>query len=123
MKLQQDTNPGQYSFTAYGEGFVSVNHKRHTSNVIVLHNRITAEWTTNRFEELEIKDFELMAQLNVDVVLLGTGPTLRFPPPELLQPFMEARKGIEFMDVFAACRTYNVLLSEGRSVAACILIA
>jgi uncharacterized protein len=55
--------------------------------------------------------------------LLGTGKQLRFPRPELLQPLIKAKKGIEVMDVQAACRTYNVLISEGRSVAAALIFS
>ena len=57
------------------------------------------------------------------VILLATGNQLRFPAPELLQPLIQGQKGIEVMDIRAACRTYNVLVSENRRVAAALLFA
>nr|MBP6655913.1 hypothetical protein [Propionivibrio sp.] len=54
---------------------------------------------------------------------LATGDQLRFPPTELLRPLIEAQKGIEVMDIKAACRTYNVLVSESRKVAAALLFS
>jgi len=59
------------------------------------------------------------------VLLLGTGPQLRFPRAELWRPvsrrLAEARVGLEVMDAQAACRTYNILVAEGRKVAAALL--
>ena len=72
---------------------------------------------------LSLADFELLAGLDADIVLLGTGKRLRFPRPELLQPLVRVQRGLEVMDLAAACRTYNVLVGEGRRVAAGLLIA
>ena len=77
----------------------------------------------SRFETLGVADFELLAALDAEIVLLGTGNQLRFPRPELLQPLIKAQKGLEVMDIQAACRTYNVLIGEGRRVAAALIFA
>jgi len=55
-------------------------------------------------------------------VLLGTGKMLRFPHPRLSSPLTQARIGFEVMDTFAAARTYNILMGEGRRVAAALLL-
>ena len=68
-------------------------------------------------------DFERLAARDADIVLLGTGQQLRFPSPDLLQPLIRAQKGLEVMDLPAACRTYNVLMAEGRKVAVGLLLA
>ena len=65
----------------------------------------------------------LPARPDDEVILLATGTQLRFPAPELLQPLIQAQKGVEVMDIRAACRTYNVLVSENRRVAAALLFA
>jgi uncharacterized protein len=62
-----------------------------------------------------------LAGLDREIVLLGTGRLLRFPRPELLRPLVQAGVGVEVMDVQAACRTYNILASEERKVAAALL--
>lgn len=121
MKLQLAQTEGQNVFTAYGSGHVSVNAIRHSCNLVVLPDRLIPDWTWAKFETLSMADFEFLAELDAEIILLGTGDLLRFPPPELLQPLMHSRKGLEVMDIQAACRTYNVLIGEGRKVAACLL--
>ena len=63
-------------------------------------------------------------QIGVDlqVVIFGSGPRLRFPHPALLRSLMAARIGVATMDTAAACRTYNVLAAEGRRVMAALLV-
>lgn len=121
MKLQPTQSEGLNTFTAYGDGYVSVNAIRHTDNLIVLPDRLIPAWTPATFATLAIADFESLATLDAEIILLGTGQQLRFPRPELLRPLMAARKGLEAMDLAAACRTYNVLVNEGRKVAAALL--
>lgn len=122
MKLQLDSSEGLNTFTAYGDGYVSVNGVRHTRNLAVLPDRLLPDWTLATFETLSIADFELLATLDADIILLGTGRRLRFPSPDLLHPLVRLQKGLEVMDLPAACRTYNVLMGEGRKVAAGLLI-
>ena len=122
MKLQLERSDGLNTFTAYGEGYVSVNGVRHHRNLAVLPDRLLPDWTQATFETLRVADFELLAALDADIILLGTGRRLRFPNPDLLRPLVRLRKGLEVMDLPAACRTYNVLMGEGRKVAAGLLL-
>jgi len=123
MKLQAVQNMGQNTFTAYGEGYVSVNTVRYSDNLIVLPERTIPNWTLARFDTLSLADFELLATLETEIILLGTGKQLRFPRTEFMRPLVEAKKGLEVMDIHAACRTYNVLINEGRKVAAALLFS
>jgi len=123
MKLQPTQTTGQNTFTAYGEGYVSVNAIRHSSNLIVLPDCLIPDWTQASFETLSLADFERLAALETEIILFGTGPQLRFPHPELMRPLIQVQKGLEVMDIHAACRTYNILLSEGRSVAAALIFS
>ena len=123
MKLQPEKTVGLNIFTAYGEGYVSVNAVRHTANLIVLPERLITGWTKADFAALSTADFTQLAALDAEVILLATGNQLRFPAAELLQPLIQGQKGIEVMDIRAACRTYNVLVSENRRVAAALLFA
>jgi len=122
MKLQIASTDGQNAVTAYGDGYVSVNAVRHTTNVIVLPRQLMPDWTVATSTTLALGDFELLATLDTEIILLGTGRELRFPPPELMRPLIFAQKGLEIMDMPAACRTFNVLISEGRKVAAALLL-
>ena len=123
MKLQPTPSDGRNIFTAYGDGYVSINAVRFSNNLVVLPERLIEKWTEASFTTLTANDFDFLASLDAEIVLLGTGNQLRFPRPELLQPLMQARKGLEVMDIQAACRTYNVLVSEGRNVAAALIFS
>jgi uncharacterized protein len=111
------------SFTGYGTGYVSVNGKRFERSLIVLPERIVADWGAENFAALAPVHFEIFVGLAPEIVLLGTGARLRFPRPELTRALVEARIGLEVMDVQAACRTYNILAAESRKVAAAVLLA
>ena len=121
MKMQATQSEGSNIVTGYGETYVDVKGIRYGTNIIVMKNRLIENWTAADFASLALKDFQLLADLDVEIVLVGTGATFRFPSPELLQPFMRAHRGFEMMDTHAACRTYNVLLSEGRNTAAALV--
>ncbi len=123
MKLQLAQTEGWNTFTAYGEDYVSVNAVRHQDNLIVLPYQLIEKWTPASFSTLSRADFDLLATLDAEIILLGTGKLLRFPSPELMQSLMQARKGIEVMDTQAACRTFNVLAGEKRKVAAALLFS
>lgn len=121
MTLPPDGNNPPYTFTAYGDAHVCVNAIRHDSNIIVMKDRLIPGWTQNKFASLTIEDMEMLLPLNAEVILFGTGRQLRFPPAELMRPLILARKVLDVMDIHAACRTYNLLSSEGRRVAAALL--
>lgn len=123
MKLQLAQTEGWNTFTAYGDGYVSVNAVRHTGSLVVLPYQLIEGWTTSNVDTLTCLDFDFLASLDAEIILLGTGDLLRFPRPELLQPLMRTRKGLEVMDIRAVCRTYNVLAGEKRKVAAALLFS
>ncbi|MBL8340399.1 MAG: hypothetical protein JNL30_02935 [Rubrivivax sp.] len=79
-------------------------------------------WGVRAWAELSPDDFERMAQFAPELVVFGSGTLMRFAAPALVRPLIERRIGIECMDTAAACRTYNVLASEGRSVLAALLL-
>jgi len=108
-------------FTAYGEGYVAVNHEKHSKNLILLPESIILDWSAAIPATLAEADMRKLLELGTEIVLLGTGSRLRFPPGALLRPFAPAGIGLEVMDAQAACRTYNILAAEGRKVAAAIL--
>jgi uncharacterized protein len=120
VKLHAARPTGLNTFTGYGERHVLVNGERHESSVVVLGDRIV-EWGAKSFESLARPDFEMLAGLGADIVILGTGPKQRFPRAPLTAPLAHARIGLEVMDTQAACRTYNILVAENRKVAAALL--
>ena len=121
MKLHLARTPGRNLFSGYGSGFLTINGDRYERNLIVLPDRVM-EWNVTRVEEFSPSVFAALALLPIDVLVVGTGSTLRFPAPADLQPMRQAGIGVEVMDTPAACRTYNVLLSEDRRVGAALLL-
>ncbi|HWI38885.1 MAG TPA: Mth938-like domain-containing protein [Burkholderiales bacterium] len=116
MKLHASTAGAANIITAYGDDYVTVNGERQKSSVIVTAQGVEA-WPPQAFDALSAADFERLASLGVEIVLLGTGPRQRFPHPRITAPLAEARVGLEVMDTKAACRTYNILVAEARRVA------
>lgn len=121
MKLHLSNTAGLNIFTAYGEGYVAVNHQRFDANLIVLPTEIRQAWTAAKPDALAETDMQQLLGLATEIVLLGTGDRLRFPAGALMRPFAPAGMGLEVMDLQAACRTYNILAAEGRKVAAALL--
>ena len=122
MKLHASAPGGVNTISAYGEDYVVVNGQRRDSSVIVLRDRVV-DWPAASFERLTAENFGFLQDLEVDIVLLGTGPRQRFPHPRLTAALMRAGIGVEVMDTQAACRTYNILVAEERRVAAALLFA
>jgi uncharacterized protein len=122
LKLHLDGVAGRNRFTGYGAGYVTVNGTRYERSLVVLPLRIVTDWPATTFEALEPSHLAALVALGAEVVLLGTGERLRFPSPEITRPLVEARIGLEVMDVQAACRTYNILMAEERKVAAALLL-
>ena len=121
MKIEREQPEGRNTFTGYGPGYVEVGGMRHAKSVIVSAGNID-EWSVRDVDSLARSDLASLAASKPEIVLLGTGPKLVFPDPAALADFHAARIGIEVMDTQAACRTYNILLAEGRNVVAALII-
>jgi len=124
VKLHASAPGPRNTFSGYGDGFVTVNGQRYedkdTRALIVTPERILP-WAAAGFDALAEADFAVFLELDLEVLLLGTGPRQRFPHPRLTQALARKRIGIEVMDLQAACRTYNILMAEERRVAAALL--
>jgi uncharacterized protein len=123
MKLHAQRPTALNTVTAYGDGYVEINARRYEHALLVLPEAPVETWAPSRFEELTEAHFEAIAAHEPEVVLLGTGPTQRFPHPRLTAALAERRIGVEAMNTGAACRTYNILMTEGPRVLAALLPA
>lgn len=121
MKMQADRVDAPNAISRHGPHGVLVNGVEHRSSVIVPWQGAVTAWNVVDFDALTEADFERLAALNPELVVFGSGARLRFPKPALMRSLMSRRIGLETMDTPAACRTYNVLLAEGRSVVAALL--
>ncbi len=121
MKMQADRMEGQNAISRHGPDGIIVNGAEHRESTVVPWRGVVAPWGTDDFDALSADHFATLAALAPELVIFGSGRRLRFPKPVLLQPLMARRIGFETMDTAAACRTYNVLLAEGRAVVAALL--
>jgi uncharacterized protein len=108
--------------TGVGPGWIRVGIREYRENVAMTVGTITPGWTQGGFEQLTEASFETLLALEPEIVLLGTGATLKFPHPRLTRALTDARIGVEVMDTAAACRTFNILAAEGRKVAAALIV-
>ncbi|AVZ78859.1 hypothetical protein C3497_04935 [Zoogloeaceae bacteirum Par-f-2] len=121
MKLYADQPANLNIVTGYGQDYVLINTQRHEGNLLITPDKVFANWAPGGFAGLTADDFVAVRNLQAQVVIIGTGARQRFPAPALLRPLIEAGIGFEVMDLPAACRTYNILASEGRKVVAALL--
>jgi uncharacterized protein len=122
MKLQLDNPAGTNLIRSYGPGQLRIGERTHATSVIVTATALIAPWRPATAQDLGAADLEPLLGLAPEVVLLGTGTRQQFPDPQVLRILYEQRIGVEVMDTAAACRTYNVLVTEGRSVAAALIV-
>ena len=91
-------------------------------NFALTTDEVFADWQASNIEELTENDFEPLIASNPELILLGTGSRPHFPPRELVFSLARQGIGLEAMDTAAACRTFNILIGEGRRVAAVFIV-
>jgi uncharacterized protein len=122
LKLQSDPHSGANTITGYGPGYVEINQTPYSHAVLMSSDGAISEWPVQSFEALEASHFAQMVVLKPELILIGTGSRQRFPSPELLKTLISAKIGFEIMDSQAACRTYNILVGEGRQVLLALIV-
>lgn len=122
MKLQPDRLDGVNAITRHEPGRLWVNSTLWERSVLVPHRGDALAWPVDRCEALTPGHFERLLAFEPELVIFGSGERLRFVPVALQRALIERGIGVETMDTAAACRTFNVLASEGRVVAAALLI-
>jgi len=122
MKLHTSSTEKYQTVTGYDHAGVEINAQRFDYSVLVMPEVAPRPWSVSRFEDLTAAHFEQIAADKPDVVVLGTGERQRFVHPRLVASLSAMRIGVESMDSHAACRTYNILMGEGRKVVLAIII-
>jgi uncharacterized protein len=122
MKLHTSSTEKYQTVTGYDQSGVEINAKRFDYSVLVMPEVAPRPWNVTRFEDLTAAHFEQIALDKPDVVILGTGERQRFVHPRLVTSLSSQRIGVESMDSHAACRTYNILMGEGRKATLALII-
>lgn len=121
MKLHHTPTQQYQTVTAYDDSGVEINTVRFNYSLLVLPETPPVAWPVRSFERLDPEHFAHIASTDPDVVILGTGKRQRFVHPKLTTMLTARRIGVECMDNQAACRTYNILMAEGRKVALALI--
>jgi len=122
VKLHSDPQSSQNTITGYGIGFLEVNQTPYSHALIVQPEGEVLAWPVEEIQDLSEDHFSMISALLPELVIVGTGKRQVFLNPKILQPLIKAKIGFEMMDSQAACRTYNILMGEGRKVLAAILL-
>lgn len=147
MQITLDRNTRYYGIHSYARGEITITIPRSLENdslpqagdnverllpplrretlrrsLILMPERLIQDWPPQSFSELNKAHFDILAEQDVELILFGSGARLRWPSHDLLSSLAERGIGIEVMDTGAACRTYNILMSDQRRVAAALLM-
>jgi uncharacterized protein len=122
MKFQPEALTGVNVISRHEPGRLWVGATAFAHSLLVPWEGAVLPWDVPSFDALTAAHFERIAALQPEVVIFGSGRRLRFAQPSLMRALIDRRIGVETMDTAAACRTYNVLVSEKRSVLAALIV-
>lgn len=120
--LTVDENPAFFQIQAYQAGKIQINNQIYTHNIIISPNQLIEDWCEGKIADLQTECLTKAANLKPDILLLGTGEQLIFPPIHLYGELLNQGIGIEIMDTRAACRTFQALTAENRHVVAALFL-
>jgi uncharacterized protein len=134
MQVNLDSDIHSYGIRAYHPGAIAISQPRPpagkgentgpvgvetiTGSFILSPRHLIRDWAPTSIEDLVSEHLEALLALQPELILLGTGPRLQFPESGILATIHQRQIGVEVMDTAAACRTYNILMTEGRFVVA-----
>jgi len=123
MKIELDsslTHP--YRINSYEQGSVVIGEERFFSSLIITPAIVINNWPPQSYKDIATHHLEQIIEMKPELILLGTGCKQHFPDTDLFLNTAKLNIGFEVMDTGAACRSYNILLQEGRNVAAALLM-
>ena len=122
MKFAEDHNDSNYQITGYDSDGVEINGLMHKQSFILSPMQLINDWQPQSLSALTVEHLEAFYEMKPEVIILGTGAKQIFPGREILKYLVQKRIGYEIMDTQAACRTFNVIMGEGRTVVAGMFI-
>ena len=122
MKIDFDQHSGFLSIAAYGPGWVRVRDTRIEAPCVITPSAIHTDLLPSGFDDLDAKYFDQLAALRPEIILLGSGARQRFVEHALASRLATAGIALESMDTGAACRLFNILVSEDRAVIAALFM-
>ena len=120
MRFAQDSADNN-SIQAYRQGEIIINERKINRSAVVTTD-VIVEWPPQHFDDITAEHLDQLADYQPEIVILGTGVRQQFPPAYFMAGLQTRGIGVEVMNTDAACRTFNVLLSEGRRVVAAMIL-
>ena len=122
MKFAQDNQDEGYVITEYDENSISINGKAFTQSLIITKLKLDENWDVDNIGLLQTRHIDQILLFKPELIIIGTGDKLIFPATEIYSNIIRQGIGVDFMDTGAACRTYNILMGEGRGVVAGLIL-
>lgn len=117
MKMTQDLPEGVNLITAYDTQQVWINHRPYLGHILLTNDQIQTDWTTANIEDIGLESILERLPKNPELLLLGSSIPMGARTLHWLASASVHKIGCEIMPRDAACRTYNILVNEGRYVA------
>lgn len=121
MEITQDFCDAKFIITGYKAGSVMINNEPHLKSLIIGPELLISPWNVTKPSDLDENNLEIIIQQNPEIVIFGTGEKLVLPDPKIIALFAQHGIGLESMNTMAACRTYGILIAEGRKAIAGII--
>lgn len=122
MKIEIQNEASNYVIQSYDTDGIKVNDEIITRSFILRENKLIKNWPVADIADLQFSDLSDICDQAPEVIILGSGKQMYFPAQEILSAVYKKNIGLEVMDTYAACRCYNILLSEGRDVIAALIL-
>jgi len=116
MKFAEDHNEARYKITGYEAQGISINGRLFEQSLVLSPMELITDWAPALFSELRAEHLNAIYALKPDVILFGSGSNQSFPDQDVLRRLAKEQIGFEIMSTQAACRTFNILMSEDRNV-------
>ena len=124
MKIEIDSeNSTSNKIISYSDDSFTLKNKVIESNLVISKDHLIENWSVNSFHDLALQHMDKIITWQPEVILLGTGNESDYQNYELLSYLTSKNIGFEIMNTGAACRSYNLLIDEGRNVVACLFLA
>ena len=121
MELHRSDTSGLNLVMPCDTGEFLVNDVLYTQSIIVTAENVYTDWKAQTVADLTTSDFEMLAEFDAEIVILGTGKTLIFPDQRLFEPLRNQKCGYDVMNSRSACTTFNVLIGDDRKVIVALL--
>ena len=123
MDITQDFADAKFIITGYKPGCVLINNEPYQQSFITSPESLITPWDVTNIKDLNETTLAHVFKDRPEIMIIGTGETLILPEPKIIALFARHQIGLETMNTSAACRTYGILIAEGRKATAGIIFS